>query len=154
MKGATSSVIDNWDAGMGIKLPPIRREGADEQERLAIVLDWMWAVVLPYYQPVADEGRFGNAWRRMTTMRTDQAAWAAEWAAACALIRDKPGAYQGRIIAQNAAYAAMDAQWVGTSALYAGVVAAEVAVGSADADAAWKHFDPCGLLAKLIEVGK
>lgn len=154
MKGATSSVIDNWDAGMGIKLPPIRREGADEQERLAIVLDWMWGTVLPYYQPVADKGKFGKVWQVMCQKRTERAAWDAEWAAACALIRDKPGAYQGRIIAQTAAYAAIDDQWVGTSALYAGVVAAEVAVGSADADAAWEHFDPCGLLAKLVEVGK
>lgn len=150
----TSSVIENWESAIGIDLPPYSADGDDEQERLAIVMDWMWGTVLPYYQPVADEGRFGNAWRTMTSRRTERAAWDAEWTAACALIRDKPGAFQGRIIAQMAAYAAMDAQWVGTSALYAGVVAAEVAVGSADADAAWKHFDPCALLEKLIEVGK
>jgi hypothetical protein len=154
MKGATSSVIENWMSGLRIEMPTYSADGEHEQERLAIVLNWMWAVVLPYYQSVADEGRFGNAWRRMTTMRTDQAAWAAEWAAACALIKEKPGAYQGRIIAQTAAYAAIDDQWVGTSALYAGATAAEVAVGSADADAAWEHFDPCGLLVKLLEVGK
>jgi hypothetical protein len=47
-----------------------------EQERLALILHWMWDSVLPTVQAIATEHGFGEAWARMTTERTVW--WAAE----------------------------------------------------------------------------
>ena len=52
-----------------------------EQERLQIILDWMWATVLPTLQPLADRRGFGEAWQRMTEERAAEAAWSARAAA-------------------------------------------------------------------------
>ena len=48
-----------------------------EQERYAIIVDWMWGTVLPRLQLMADSNGFGPEWRRMTTERTAKAARAA-----------------------------------------------------------------------------
>ena len=45
-----------------------------ERERLDILLDWMWATVLPFLQPLADARGFGTKWRRMCTERSEDAA--------------------------------------------------------------------------------
>jgi hypothetical protein len=60
-----------------------------EAARLAIFMDWMWTVVLPQLQPIADKGGFGVEWRHMCETKTwaaaaDAAARAAARAAACA----------------------------------------------------------------------
>ena len=60
---------------------------AKEQERLQIILDWMWGTVLPTLQPLADKEDFGDVWKRMTTERTEAAAAAtarAAWVARAA----------------------------------------------------------------------
>ena len=44
-----------------------------EQERLELVMDWMWGTVLPSLQPLADKGGFGAEWLAMTTDRTEAA---------------------------------------------------------------------------------
>ena len=54
---------------------------AQEQERLAILLDWMWSVVLPQIQPIADERGFGAQWQSMCRKKTAAAARAAARAA-------------------------------------------------------------------------
>ena len=59
-----------------------------EQERLKIILDWMWTTVLPTLQPLADRQGFGEAWRQMTKERTAAAAEAAAWAAAKAKAKE------------------------------------------------------------------
>jgi hypothetical protein len=41
-----------------------------EQERLAILLDWMWSVVLPQLQPIAESKGFGDAWKNMCQLKT------------------------------------------------------------------------------------
>ena len=59
-----------------------------EEERLALVMDWMWGTVLPDLQSVADQGGFGAEWRTMCVEKSKDAAWAAAWAAAGAAARD------------------------------------------------------------------
>lgn len=124
-------------------LPLAAGTGRDrEHERQTIVLEWMWTVVLPYVQPIADAGGYGKKWRDMCEKRTRQAAdkaarvaWAAEAAKAA-----KAAQAVRAVEATRAAWAAEAAAWA--------------AEASGDPDAAWKHFDPCALLEKLIEVGK
>jgi hypothetical protein len=90
-------------------LPLAAGTGRDhEREREGIIVDWMFDIVLPYAQQIADAVGYGKEWRAMSKERTAAADWAAEWAA----------------------------------------------VVSGDPEKAWKHFDPCGLLAKLVEAGK
>ena len=52
-----------------------------EQERLKIILDWMWGTVLPSLQSLADQQGFGAQWQKMTAERTAKSANAAEEAA-------------------------------------------------------------------------
>jgi hypothetical protein len=51
-----------------------------EQERAAIVMEWVWAM-LKSLQPLAVQGGFGTQWLSMTTNRTEKSAWAASMAA-------------------------------------------------------------------------
>ena len=46
-----------------------------EEERLALVMDWMWGTVLPDLQSVADQGGFGAEWRTMCVEKSPDAAW-------------------------------------------------------------------------------
>jgi hypothetical protein len=42
-------------------LPEMAGTGREhEQERLAILMNWMWSVVLPQLQPIADKNAFGE----------------------------------------------------------------------------------------------
>jgi hypothetical protein len=91
-----SEVIGRWVIGVQDAMPDEMRNSAEwksllplaagtgraeEKERLAIILDWMWGTVLPTLQPLADERGFGDVWRSMTTERTAEAAKAAKAAA-------------------------------------------------------------------------
>ena len=52
-------------------LPFAAGTGRDHDvERLAIMMNWMWATVLPSVQPVADAGGYGDAWLAMCEQRT------------------------------------------------------------------------------------
>jgi hypothetical protein len=129
-------------------LPLAAGTGRDyEREREAIIMDWMWTVALPYIQPMADAGGYGEQWRDMYQKRTREAAreaaraargaarsaaWAATWAAGAAA---------------GAAYWMADADNALDAAYWA-------ALASGNPEKAWAHFDPCGLLQKLVEVGK
>ena len=56
-----------------------------EEERLALIMDWLWGTVLPDLQSVADQGGFGAEWRTMCVEKSPKAArdaWAAARAAA------------------------------------------------------------------------
>lgn len=57
---------------------------AQEQERLAILMEWMWGVVLPQVQPIADKRGLGVEWRQMCHDRMADAARAARADAAAA----------------------------------------------------------------------
>jgi hypothetical protein len=146
-----SEVIGKWIIGVQDSMPDDMRNserwksllplaagtGRDkEQERIAVILDWMWGTVLPTLQPLADARGFGSEWKRMTTERTQATTRAAATAAAWAV------AYAEADAAYAATYAAEDAAAAATAAAtYAADAAADV----------WQTFDPCGLLEKLIE---
>ena len=104
-----------------------------EEERLALIMDWMWGTVLPDLQSVADRGGFGAEWRIMCTERSLGPAAAAAAVAAGAAAR----------AARAAAWAAArDAAWAaGDAARDAG-------------DKSWERYDPVGLLARLVAEGE
>ena len=110
-------------------LPLAANTGGDrEEERLALVMAWMWGTVLPDLQSLADRGGFGAEWRTMCVEKSLDAAAAGAagaWAAA-------------RATAGDAAWAARDAAR---------------SAGDA-ADAAWERYDPVGLLARLVAEGE
>jgi hypothetical protein len=125
------------------------RNPADERRRLDLIMEWLWATVLPYVQPVADLHGFGEEWRRMTTAKTAAAAYDAAYAHAA--YADAYDAYDAADAAANAAaanaYDAYDAAADAADAAYAAVNA----VNAVNAAAAWETFDPPGLLARLID---
>jgi hypothetical protein len=78
---AMPSALRNSDRWKSL-LPLAAGTGRErEQERPDIILDWMWDIVLPYLQPLADQQGFGTQWKKMTTDRTAASARAAEAAA-------------------------------------------------------------------------
>jgi hypothetical protein len=122
---------DRWKS----LLPLAAGTGRDkEQERLQIILDWMWKTVLPSVQPLADERGFGDVWRRMTTERTKEAAAEAAEAAEAAA---------WAVRAAEAAEAA-EAAWAAARA----AARAEAAWARKES---WETFDPCQLLDRLIK---
>jgi hypothetical protein len=76
-----------------------------EQERLAILLDWMWSVVLPKLQPFAESKGFGDAWKNMCQLKTAASALAA---AAAARVADVTRAADYAAASNYAADAAAD----------------------------------------------
>lgn len=132
-----------------------------EKQRAAIALDWMWSVVLPQLQPLADKRGYGDAWRRMTTEKTREAALeakkaAAAYAAAATDAAAAAAAYVAAAAATPAAVAA-DAAAYAAAAVAAAAATAVAADAAADADAAakkkfWEAVDPCACLAKMIAV--
>ena len=131
-----------------------------EQERLSIMLDWMWSVVLPQIQPIADNGGFGVEWRLMCHDRTaDAAARAADAAAdaADAARAAADAAYAAVDAAVDAAaHAARAAARAAAWAAHAGADAARAAARAADARAYaaaradfWTTIDPIGVLERM-----
>jgi len=104
-----------------------------EEERLAVLMDWMWGTVLPKLQPIADNNGFGGEWQTMCEKRTYAAAYAA-YAAAKAAVRVTYAAYHNA----SAAHAAHAAAY------------ADVSIGLNDF---WKAVDPIGVLERMIAVG-
>ena len=92
---------------------------AQEQERLSVLLDWLWSVVLPQLQSIAEKGGFGDEWRTMCQDRTADAAH---------------GAANAR---------AADAATIATT-----VVNSAAAV-AAYADSFWSAIDPIGVLERM-----
>jgi hypothetical protein len=135
-----------------------------ETERLAVLMDWMWTVVLPQLQPIADNHGFGSAWRNMCEVKTLAAAEVAARAANAA-VRAVRAAAAAR--AANAAVRAVRAAARAANAVYVGAaVEAEVAVRAvlAAADAAdwaagidvkfWGVVDPIGVLERMTYLGE
>lgn len=76
MQDAMPKALRNSPAWKGALLvaPGTGTDPANEAERLALILDWMWGTVLPQVQAKADENGFGRQWRTMCESRTAQAA--------------------------------------------------------------------------------
>jgi hypothetical protein len=122
-------------------LPTAAGTGRDrEQERLAVLLDWMWGTVLPQLQPIADEKGFGAEWKAMCAERTSAAARAAADAYARAAARAADTAYAARAArAAHAARAARDAAHAAHAAAYADF---------------WRTVDPIGVLERMTNLEK
>ena len=140
---------------------------AMEQERLAIILDWMWEIVLPTLQPLANQQGFGKQWQQMLADRTAESAQAAAdaasaraaaWSAVAAAAGTAIAARDAAMAAAGAGRAA-EAVWAANAATWAVAAAASAASAerAARAEAAawadvWADFDPCGLLERLIGI--
>jgi hypothetical protein len=120
-----------------------------ESERLAIMLDWMWGVVLPQLLPRAENQGFGAEWEKMLLDRVSTAyAAAAAAAAVAAAVGAPPGA--PAYAAANAAAAAAAAATASTAYAAANAAASYAAASTAALAQYWENIDPCGLLEKLI----
>jgi hypothetical protein len=136
-------------------LPDMAGTGREhEQKRLAIIMNWMWDVVLPRLQPIADKNAFGSEWKNMCQLKTAASARAAYAAANAA---DAAGAARA-LAAAFAADAAGAARAAARAADYAALAAAAGAADAADADAAdyaaaggdfWFTVDPVGVLERM-----
>ena len=162
-----SPVLAKWIIGAQDAMPARIRDSAEwrsllphaagtgrerEEERLAVILEWLFGTVLPYLQPLADERGFGDAWRAMCEERSVLAARAAAKAAADAAARAADAASW---VAADAADAATNAAWAATSAADAANTARAAAKAAntawAAADAAWDVFAPVEMLRKIID---
>ena len=131
----------------------------NEQERLEIILEWMWEIVLPSLQTLADQQGFGAQWQKMTAERTAKSADAAAEAARAAGAEEAGAASVAEwaeVVAAEAKWAA-EAATVLTARTAAAGEAARVAEWAVAATArawatAWADFDPCGLLERLIKI--
>jgi len=143
-------------------LPTAAGTGRDhEQERLDVLMDWMWRTVLPQLQGRADDEGFGKEWRRMCEERTEGAAETARSAARAVRAADAADAADAAAyVAAYAAYAfgyaavraadAADAAVRAADAAYA-VVRAAYAFGYA---AFWQKVDPIGVLERMTKIGE
>jgi hypothetical protein len=104
-----------------------------EQERLAILVNWMWSVVLPQLQPLADKHGFGSEWQTMCNLKTAASARTAAVAAA------------NRADYADAAYAAVRAADYAAAASYAATYAALCAAGGDFLET----VDPIGVLERM-----
>ena len=103
-----------------------------EQERLAILINWTWSVVLPQLQPIANQYGFGSEWQTMCNLKT---AASARTAAAAAARSDY----------SDAAYAAVRAADYAAAASYAATYAALCAAGGDFLET----VDPIGVLERM-----
>ena len=91
-------------SGWKCLLPMAAGTGRDrEEERLALIMDWMWGTVLPDLQSVADRGGFGAEWRIMCVEKSPEAARAAAGDAARAAARERydPVGLLARLVAET-----------------------------------------------------
>ena len=127
-------------------LPDMAGTGREhEKERLSILLDWLWSVVLPKLQPLADKHGFGTEWRNMCEKRTSIAADAASAASAAAYAAYAAARDASAAAAAYAAYAADDAAASYAASSYA---ASAAAYATYDTNL-WNEVDPIGVLERM-----
>lgn len=120
---------------------------AQEKERLAILLDWMWSVVLPQIQPIADKHGFGAEWQSMCREKTaDAARSAADRAADADAAADVAAARAADAVDADAVDADADAARAAVRAADAASWAAARADARADF---WTTVDPIGVLERM-----
>ena len=169
-----SAVVGKWILRAQDVMPDSLRNGAEwrellplaagtgrtyEQERLTLLLDWMWGTALPVVQPLADAGGCGDKWRELCEERSIDAARVARM--------DSHKSCQGLSHVAGLAHVAAVAAGHGRAAeaaLYASalggaveqVAAAPNSVNAGDSSAVasvWQRLDPVGLLRRLVGVG-
>ena len=131
-------------------LPNMAGTGREhEEERIDIILSWMWTVVLPQLQPMADENGFGKKWKTMCKLKTARAADATGFAVEATGFADDFDIFANvAIFVSSAAYNYDDAYYTETASAASEVVGfAAIASGSA-ADF-WETVDPIGVLERM-----
>ena len=148
-------------------LPLAAVTGRNHEKEIALVaFDWMWDVVIPQLQGLADCRGFGDEWRAMCSYRTAAAAYEAASSAdrAAKAYVDVTAAYgdddsdAAAAAARAVAYAAARAVAYASPRAYA-ARAADAARAASAANAAnaasadfWRNVDPTKALRKMIEV--
>jgi hypothetical protein len=123
-----------------------------ETERLAVLMDWMWTVVLPQLQPIADKHGFGSAWRKMCEVKTPAAA---ADAAADAAVRAEAAAAADAAFRAAAAVRAVDAVAAAFRAAAAAVRAVDAVAAAGNAVAKfWEVVDLIGVLERMTYLGE
>lgn len=143
-------------------LPEMAGTGCEhEQQRLDIFMDWLWSVVLPHLQPIANQHGFGSEWETFCKLKTAAATRAASAAAARSSValaaRAALAAYavatRAAVARDDAAYAVAcdDVAAYAVSAVDADHAVAVVAYVYAAADAGdfWETVDPIGVLERM-----
>ena len=162
-----SQVVGRWIVNVQDSMPAAMRNSAEwrellplaagtgrehEQERLDLILDWMWSTVLPSLQPQADADGYGDAWRTMCEQRTAEAAEEAAEATRRLWRPEEPEAAAETAASAargpNAARAAAEAADVAAWAAWAADVKEEV---ESEAPVSWAAFNPVSLLRRLVE---
>ena len=119
------------------------RDPETEKRRSAVILDWMWNIVLPQLQPFADTRGFGDEWRRMCRGRSRDTTYAA-----CAVTY---AAYAAYYLVADAAYNA--AKYGCSASTYAATTAAYANATYYDAtgkETFWNAVDPVGVLERMV----
>ena len=126
-----------------------------EEERLAVLMDWLWDTVLPKLQPMADKLGFGLEWAAMCRKRTVAAAVAAraaaDYAAVAAAVAARAAAYAAPYAARAAARAAAAAAYAAGAA--AAAYAARAAAAATDSPTFWQDVDTIGVLERMTFLG-
>jgi hypothetical protein len=140
-------------------LPTAAGTGRDhEQERLAVLMDWMWDTVLPQLQGLADERGFGKEWRRMCEERTvgaaDDAAVHAAAVQAAEAAAEAAGTAAVHADAAVAAEAAAEAAEAAGAASAAAAAVHAAAVHTAVHTNFWQRVDPIGVLERMTKIGE
>ena len=161
-----SPVLAQWIIGVQDAMPASIRDSAEwrgllplaagtgrerEDERLAVIMDWLWGTVMPHLQPIADEHGFGAEWRECETRTMDAAQAAADAAEAASVSRAVEAATRvAKAAAYAYAYEYAAAEAAKAEAAYMAANAAEAAAYAADAPA-WDAFDPVATLLRIID---
>ncbi len=122
---------------------------AQEQERFAILMEWVWSVVLPQVQSIADEHGFGAEWKSMCCEKTATAARAAAYAAARASDAAADAAVDVADAAVDVADAAARAAAYAADAADAAAAAAAAAYAAAARAGFGETTDPIGVLERM-----
>jgi hypothetical protein len=181
-----SLVIGNWIIKMQDTMPDAMRNSPDwktllpyaagtgrepekETERKGLIITWLWEIILPTLQPLADKRGFGRQWAEMLDKKTAEAAaeaaeaaeaayaaYAAAYAAEAADAVDAAeAAYAAYAAAEaaEAAEAANAAAYAANAAAYAANAAAYAATETASSDF-FAAIDPPKFLRQLIFLNK
>ena len=125
-----------------------------ENERLDIIMDWMWETALPIHQPTADANGYGDKWRCMYTERSIKASLAAKNGCltdAAFTARFSHTAGFSTIAADLASRAARwrDGPYAASAAAHAATAAAKVGMIHG-----WTILNPIAFLERLVRVGE
>ena len=163
--GCMSEVVGEWIIAVQDNMPDEMRNSVEwkrllpraagtgrthEEERIAILVEWMWTTVLAVVQPTADEFGFGRVWAEMLRDRTIAAALEAKhYAERTSDHHVASCAAAALAVARDSAFTDFRYHTVDNVA----TMAADAAYSTPDPHLAWESFDVCGVLSKLIEAG-